>query len=1015
MQKQYHNSSKFVTIEEYLKAIGGKETLEKMGITIPQDILDVISQYEVQQQAEVANQERFKVESASTPIFATMKANAKFPLSEEKESCIESTVTQLLEDSEKALEPGLLLGKIQCGKTDTFENIIGLSFDRGVDIAVVLTKGTKALAEQTIKRLKKDYRFFQETDLIDGHPVIRIFDIMKIKNGLPQAQLTNAKVVIVCKKQAQNLRHLITLFTEKSKYLLDKRTIIIDDEADFASRNYGVTVTDADSEESAVTLAPVSQLIDEFREITWSRYLQVTATPYALLLQPNGEIPIYGGVAKTFKPRFSELVPVHGAYIGGKQYFEESTDSDSMYSHLYNEVSQKCMDVMKKIDQRYANNATRSNGTFGLTRALMSYLMASSIRTIQQRKIGRTYKSSGLIHVDTSKKKMEWQGKLVNSLLGDINKFVDSEFNDNKRLQGLFDELYEDFKESIRKANASGLIHVQILPKEAVRQEMARLFKEHDVHVQIVNSDKDVPSILNEETGELKLNAGANIFIGGNILDRGITIQNMLCFFYGRDPQRFQQDTVLQHARMYGARSKEDMAVTRLHTTRDIYDVLVRMNELDENLRRLIAEGKAGSDITVNFVGYDGNIRPCAASKIRVSETYTLKPHQRTLPIGFKTGSKTEISKIVSEIDRLITSSSGFQRKDDDGFFLMDRNIVEQILQLIRSTYVYSKNDGNERYADDMLALESVLSYCMENVADGQLYVLYRENRNMNRIRRENGGFIDAPDDGRTDLEPSKIKAVDRPVLMLIRENGAKNMVDVDWSSRRENIGWSGTPFYWPVLLSQANITSALYVLHEKKVRGREIIDETVILDGISPEDVLKFTYMGHLEEDFGGEGTYLSNDNIYISRATKASTAGNYMLKDDRGNLIIDASSGFDEKENADAYSYNDGKFPFILRPYKYLLLRSASANQIEMMLLELDDMEEWETEAMTELDEDGNLVDRDSDTILINAKDILVNNNLIEEEDINPNICQWIINYKVKAVKRHRIISKNVDSGSI
>lgn len=203
MQKQYHNSSKFVTIEEYLKAIGGKETLEKMGITIPQDILDVISQYEVQQQVEVANQERFKVESASTPIFATMKANAKFPLSEEKESCIESTVTQLLEDSEKALEPGLLLGKIQCGKTDTFENIIGLSFDRGVDIAVVLTKGTKALAEQTIKRLKKDYRFFQETDLIDGHPVIRIFDIMKIKNGLPQAQLTNAKVVIVCKKQAQ--------------------------------------------------------------------------------------------------------------------------------------------------------------------------------------------------------------------------------------------------------------------------------------------------------------------------------------------------------------------------------------------------------------------------------------------------------------------------------------------------------------------------------------------------------------------------------------------------------------------------------------------------------------------------------------------------------------------------------------------------------------------------------------------------------------------------------------------
>lgn len=91
---------------------------------------------------------------------------------------------------------------------------------------------------------------------------------------------------------------------------------------------------------------------------------------------------------------------------------------------------------------------------------------------------------------------------------------------------------------------------------------MREIFKTVDYNISVVNSDDDVSTMLNEE-GQLKLSHTVNIFIGGSILDRGITISNMLCFFYGRNPKKFQQDTVLQHARMYGARDKKDMAVTR--------------------------------------------------------------------------------------------------------------------------------------------------------------------------------------------------------------------------------------------------------------------------------------------------------------------------------------------------------------------------------------------------------------------------------------------------------------------
>jgi hypothetical protein len=55
---------------------------------------------------------------------------------------------------------------------------------------------------------------------------------------------------------------------------------------------------------------------------------------------------------------------------------------------------------------------------------------------------------------------------------------------------------------------------------------------------------------LLDERAELKLRTPFNIFVGGNILDGGITISNLIAFYYGRNPRTMQADTVLQHSRM---------------------------------------------------------------------------------------------------------------------------------------------------------------------------------------------------------------------------------------------------------------------------------------------------------------------------------------------------------------------------------------------------------------------------------------------------------------------------------
>ena len=315
--------------------------------------------------------------TSNTPIYDTLIAQSKFTVSEEKKQCVESSVAKLMEEGPKAEEPGLLLGKIQCGKTDTFENIIGLSFDKGIDIAIVLTKGTIALAEQTRLRLEKDFAPFRYTGIISDKPIVEIYDIMKdARGGLVKANVDRSKTIIICKKQKDNLKALTKLFKVYSPFLIEKKVLIVDDEADFASRNYQNVQKekklDAEGniipQEKDKKLAEIAQQIDDFRKVpTYCRYLQVTATPYCLFLQPGGELYLNGMTVKAFKPRFTSIVPTHAAYIGGKQYFEESEDQESMYSHLYHPVSVKCLDILGKEDKRYINSSIASKNLYDLT------------------------------------------------------------------------------------------------------------------------------------------------------------------------------------------------------------------------------------------------------------------------------------------------------------------------------------------------------------------------------------------------------------------------------------------------------------------------------------------------------------------------------------------------------------------------------------------------------------------------------------------------------------------------
>ena len=134
--------------------------------------------------------------------------------------CIEETVYKLLQQETTQNSPGMLLGKIQSGKTRTFLGITGLAFDNRYDIAIVLTKGTKALAYQTYNRIKDEFSIFLENEKV------QIFDIMHLPNNLTKYEL-NQKIIIIAKKQKDNLRRLEEAIKTTYTQLKKRRTLIM--------------------------------------------------------------------------------------------------------------------------------------------------------------------------------------------------------------------------------------------------------------------------------------------------------------------------------------------------------------------------------------------------------------------------------------------------------------------------------------------------------------------------------------------------------------------------------------------------------------------------------------------------------------------------------------------------------------------------------------------------------------------------------------------------------------------
>lgn len=687
---------------------------------------------------------------------------------EKQYKCIVETVEKLEAIKDKPL---MMLGKIQSGKTKSFIGAIALAFDNGYDLAVVLTKNSNALAIQTTARMKQEFAQFRDDDLID------IFDIMCIPGSLSRFEL-DKKLILVVKKEHNNLPKLLK-FIKQYALNKSKKCLIIDDEADFCSIGY-----EMNKDTEMFDLRKIASQINDLRLELTCKLIQVTATPYSLYLQPE-TINLAGDKdIKPIKPATTVLVPYGDGYIGGEYYFDE--EKNPLNRYLFYSIDDDELEIIKSSDRRKFKEEEifTSFKVEGIRTAIINFIIGGCIRIIQNggRPGGRKNKFSFIIHTEISKSSHKRQNDIITELMEQLKKQTEEK---SPILEKYIEDGYKTFEESI---NAYGFqIPSMIETKKIVYEAILGEWITKD----IVNSENDVNALLDED-GQLRLRTPLNIFIGGQILDRGITISNLIGFYYGRRPQKMQQDTVLQHSRMFGYRSKKDLAVTRLYTTVDLYDRMKKINDFDTKLREDFENGCFEHGVVFISKDENGRIIPCSPDKVRISNTQVLKPGKTTTIVGFHTGYKTNIKSDIENIDRILMENNN--GKIEGNYKISKKEACEIISIIYKTIEIESKNTIEENM---FLSLINYLSNDYVNI-------FAATNRNINRLRETSRYYSDMPYNRDHDLKIAKEIAVDEPTLMLMKQNGLV-----------EN-GWRGAEFYWPVVVSPKNINTAVFSGSEK-------------------------------------------------------------------------------------------------------------------------------------------------------------------------------------------------------
>lgn len=298
-------------------------------------------------------------------------------------------------------------------------------------------------------------------------------------------------------KNAENLKSFLKAFKHMQHMNWnDSKILIIDDECDFFSiKNYKVTKSEDDKNDKILNDSiydSLKKIYHEMNKYPGSLYINVTATPYANIIN---------NYDKDFGINAIYSLPINSEYNGLK-YFNKNVSKHFVTNNFFFENNEnKYIDIV--------------------TYWLMQTILYFRTIDINQRK-------SELIIFDETKKQIH--SEIYNIILKSI-----------KENENIFKQRYQFIKAQFN--------HFNDVSFEEFENIFQKLKNEINESLIVLNSNKN-----NDD--ECYVESDLKIYIGGFLLSRGLTFENLLVEYFGYTPDSITYDTLLQRCRWFGYRSK---------------------------------------------------------------------------------------------------------------------------------------------------------------------------------------------------------------------------------------------------------------------------------------------------------------------------------------------------------------------------------------------------------------------------------------------------------------------------
>lgn len=428
---------------------------------------------------------------------------------------------------EQVAETGIVIGKVQSGKTSNFISVLALAFDNGYDIAIVLGGNTLNLLKQNASRISSAFSVDTEKlTVLKTNDNKTLINPARIKDFIENGR----KVIIVGLKHNKHIDQIAEIFD--NEFLADKSVLIVDDEGDQATLN-----TRAYQQSISTTYASVLNLKSKLKSHC---FLSVTATPQANILIEAFD---------TLSPDFGELVYPGEGYCGLQEFHGENADR-----------------YIKEIPESEPNLLDGIGVPESVYEAMALFFVGNAIR----RSRGDMGTHAMLIHPSQKKFDHRVVEQKIQSILDEWKSKAKT------HLAGKRDISYNSFKILLQAAYNSFVSDGVIChPFDDLENQILDRIKQCSP-VLVCNSEENA-----SENAELYK---TNIFVGGNLVERGITFKGLAVTYITRRARgKSNVDNTEQRARWFGYKAKY-LDVCRVFTTRDIKDDFASILEHDEDM-----------------------------------------------------------------------------------------------------------------------------------------------------------------------------------------------------------------------------------------------------------------------------------------------------------------------------------------------------------------------------------------------------------------------------------------------